>query len=138
MPGGAFGYLGEQYPRQPGAIMLKSRMAFAIVVLMILTFCVPISRAAPSQQPACADACPDVPNIDDIDAQQLAAEMDVHPRPELSPIPVDEKTLYGRAYRKVLRETDVYNAPDGQAVGHIDRGLNFVNAGRTVNGWVQV
>jgi hypothetical protein len=113
-------------------------MVYAIALLTILALCVPISRAAPGQQPSCTDTCPDVPNMDDVDMQQLAAEMVAHPRPELSPIPVDEKMLYGRAYRKVLHATDVYGVPNGTVVGHIDPGLNFVSAGRAVNGWVQI
>ncbi len=68
----------------------------------------------------------------------LAIEMAAHPRPEVTPVPVDERQLFQRAYRRVLRETDVYDAPNGKVIGHLDAGFNFVNAGRARSGWVEI
>ena len=61
-----------------------------------------------------------------------------NPRPNLTPIPTDPKELYSRAYRRVNVSTDIYDAPNGKPIGHLDPGFNFVNAGSVQNGWVQI
>ncbi len=78
------------------------------------------------------------PYIFAVERQALAAEIAAHPKPHVTPIPVDERQLYGRAYRRVLKETDVYDAPNGNVIGHIDAGFNFVNAGPGRDGWVEI
>ncbi len=118
--------------------MLKNRIACAVVVLFVLLSAVPIIRADPGDTPSCnAPDCADV-GVYGVEMRALAAEIAAHPRPDLKPIPIDEKMLYQRAYRRVTKETDVYNAPNGAVVGHIDAGFNFVNAGREVDGWIQI
>ena len=118
--------------------MLKNRIACVVVALFILLSAVPISHADPGDTPPCsAPDCADV-GVYGVEMRALAAEMAAHPRPDLQPIPIDEKMLYQRAYRRVMKETDVYNAPNGAVVGHIDAGFNFVNAGREVDGWIQI
>ena len=64
--------------------------------------------------------------------------MAAHPVPDLTPVPINERELYSRAYRRVMTETDVYDAPNGKVVGHIDNGFSFVNAGIVQDGWVQI
>ncbi len=81
--------------------------------------------------------CTDV-GIYGVEMRALAAEMAAHPRPEVTPLAVDERELYSRAYRRVLKETPVYDAPNGNVVGQIDAGFNFVNAGRVVDGWAEI
>jgi hypothetical protein len=117
-----------------------------VIIVLIALFAqgTPISRADPGTKEPCPDGgantldCSADPGVYGVEMRTLAAEMAANPAPGLTPIPVNPKTLYGRAYRRVLRETDIYDAPDGKAVGHIDAGLNFVNAGQDVNGWVRI
>ncbi len=68
----------------------------------------------------------------------LAAQMAAHPTPAVTPIPVDVHSLYSHAYRRVMKETDVFDAPNGKSVGHIDAGFSFVNAGTLQDGWVEI
>jgi L,D-transpeptidase catalytic domain len=122
--------------------MPKRRMLLVTVILGLLAVCIPTTHADPGDQTPCrndnAVTCGGVPNVESVDMGQLAGEMAAHPRPDLKPIPVDVKILYGRAYRKVLQETDIYDSPNGAVIGHIDAGLNFVNGGRAIDGWVQI
>ncbi len=122
--------------------MPKGRLLLAIVVVGLLVVHAPISRADPGDMTPCRDGitvrCVDVPNSDDVDVGALRMAMAAQPNPDLSPILVDEKILYGRAYRQLRRATDVYDAPNGGVVGHIDKGLTFVSAGKAVDGWVQI
>src|SRR5262245_10256512 len=74
-----------------------------------------------------------------VEMRALAAEMAAHPNPGLAPIPVDERKLYEHSFRKVLKETDVYDGPGStNVVGHIDNGFTFVNAGDEKNGYVEI
>ena len=74
-----------------------------------------------------------------IEMRVVNAQMVAHPNPGLTPLPTDDKMLYQRAYRKVLKATDVYNAPGGGGVvSHLDGGFNFVNAGQLQNGFVEI
>src|SRR5581483_12245657 len=92
------------------------------------------ARDAAIATPGCGVAT----SIYGVEMRALAAEMAAHPRPDLSPIPIDEKMLYQRAYRRVIKETDVYDGPGGAVVGHIDSGFTFVNAGQEKDGWIQI
>jgi hypothetical protein len=78
------------------------------------------------------------PYLYGVEMRALAAEMAAHPKPHVTPIPVDERQLYGRAYRRVLKETDIFDAPNGKVIGHLAAGFNFVNAGRGKDGWVEI
>jgi hypothetical protein len=109
--------------------MLKSRILSAVAMIVLLALNVRISSA---------DRGGVVPNIHDVDIARLKAEMIANPAPRLEALPVDEKFIYARAYRRVLHATDIYDAANGKPVGHIVAGLNYVNGGRAVNGWVQI
>ncbi len=122
--------------------MPNSRTLCAVVMLAVTMLNVGVSHADPGGNTPCVDGtlvdCTDVPSIAAVDPGQLAAEMAAHPYPDLHPTLVDDKVLYGRAYRQVRQETDIYDMPNGAVVGHIERGLNFVNAGQAQHGWVQI
>jgi hypothetical protein len=68
----------------------------------------------------------------------LVAQMTAHPAPAVTPIPVNVHSLYSHAYRRVMEETDVYDAPNGKSIAHIDAGFSFVNAGQLQDGWVEI
>ncbi len=73
-----------------------------------------------------------------VEARAVAAEIAAHPTPDLTPVTPDPRDLYSRAYRQVIGATDVYDGPNGNVVGHIDAGFNFVNGDNVQNGWVQI
>ncbi len=95
------------------------------------TGCTPDNTANPVECPA------DVP-VYGLEMRAVAAQMAAHPRPEVTPLPIDEHLLYSKGYRKVIKETDVYDAPNGNVVGHIDNGFTFVNAAPGKDGWFQI
>ncbi len=68
----------------------------------------------------------------------LLAQMAAYPTPAVTRVQVDEKTLYSQAYRRIMKETDVFSGPGGGVVAHIDAGFNFVNAGRIQAGFVEI
>jgi hypothetical protein len=126
--------------------MFRSRVVWVVIVLVVVSFPGRAIHADPGGADSCAarDAaiatpgCGVATSIYGVEMRALAAEMAAHPRPDLSPIPIDEKMLYQRAYRRVIKETDVYDGPGGTVVGHIDSGFTFVNAGQEKDGWIQI
>jgi hypothetical protein len=102
--------------------------AFGIVLLF---------AAAAVNRVAYAD-CESCSAIYGIEMRALMAEMEAHPFPELASLPVDDAMLYRRGFRKVLDATDIYDAPNGNPIGHMEAGFNFVNAGKEKDGWVQI
>jgi hypothetical protein len=117
--------------------------SLGVLTLALAAFAVPV-RAA--DVPNCstvstAATCPaanGVTGIYGIEARTLAAQMAAHPTPDLTPVPINERELYSRAYRRVMTATDVYDGPNGNVIAHIDNGFSFVNAGIVQNGWVEI
>jgi hypothetical protein len=121
--------------------MRHYRVLFTIIAFLVLVSAVPIIHADPGSDSPCSKPAPDCPGeipVYGVEMRAVAAQMAAHPRPELTPIPIDEKMLYQRSYRRVVKETDVYDAPGGNVVGHIDAGFTFVNAGKEVDGYIQI
>lgn len=72
-----------------------------------------------------------------VEMRALLAQMAANPTPKVGKVPIDERKLYSRAYRRIMKETDIYNAPNGAVIGHIDAGFNFVNAGQEKDGFAE-
>src|SRR5579859_905206 len=123
-----------------GALALLS-----VSVVMLAGFAIPVQAGS---DPNCTDpqaACSTsntatTPTIGvyGVEARAVAAQMAAHPTPGLTPYPANPADLYSRAYRQVIGATDVYDAPNGNVISHIDAGFNFVNAGDVQNGWAQI
>ena len=73
-----------------------------------------------------------------LEARALNAEMTANPAPNLTPIPINEKELYQKSFRKVTKATNIYDGPGGNVIGHMDAGFEYVNAGTEQNGFVHI
>ena len=112
-----------------------------LIVAAVLIAVRQVNAAGPTSCQGAATnsaTCDNVPGVYGMEARALAAEMAAHPTPGLTPIPVDERQLYQHSFRKVLKETDVYDSPSGKAIGHIDNGFTFVNAGQEKDGYIEI
>jgi len=124
--------------------MRKNRifLGFIVMLLIAATVIAPISvtRAGDDTEECKPNDTNCLSNIGlyGVEMRALMAEMTAHPTPALQTIPIDEKKLFSRAYRRVMKETDIFDAPNGNVIGHIDAGFNFVNAGRVVEGFVEI
>ncbi len=120
----------------------KNRLFLAIMALCLsFTVTSRIFAGDANNCDATKTNCPNanaVGSIYGIEMRALTAQMAAHPVPEVTPVPVDEKLLFSRAYRRVMQETDLYDQPNGKVVGHIDSGFNFVNAGREKDGFIEI
>ncbi len=77
---------------------------------------------------SCSDPCTGIPN------DQILA----YPKPEVVQHYPDEQMLYDRSYARVLDAVDIYDAPNGNVVDHLDAGFNFITIKNQVDGWTQI
>ncbi len=61
-----------------------------------------------------------------------------YPKPEVVQHYPDEQMLYDRSYARVLDAVDIYDAPNGSVVDHLDAGFNFITIQNQVEGWTQI
>lgn len=82
--------------------------------------------------------CAYVPNQPTSDA--CRAIMEAHPEPDVTPIRQDGYTLSRYTFWRVgPHAVAKFNAPNGEVVGHIGEGFNFVRVmDGSVDGWIQI
>src|SRR5512133_1777941 len=106
------------------------RRLFARFIVLSLLF-----AGASSPLPARADGDPcsnvDAPGCTNglpaAEYQRLLAEMQAYPTPAVTPIPIDKKEVGAYSFYKVQPDTKTYDAPNGNVVGQIDNGFNYVS-----------
>jgi hypothetical protein len=85
---------------------------------------------------------PDVPGctngLPSEEYQQLLAQMQAHPKPDLSAVPIDDREVDAYSFWRVLPDTAMYDAPNGNMVGKFDNGFNFVIVYKVQDGFAQL
>jgi L,D-transpeptidase catalytic domain len=125
-----------------------------IAIAMVTCFGVVISTqtayAASANTPCQSDSNSDLtaiancgePGVYGMEMRAINAEIAAEPAPNLAVVPIDEKTLYQKAFSKVLKTTDIYGDSSGaNVVGNltvVGNNFRFVNAGAEQNGYVQI
>src|SRR5260221_7317724 len=99
----------------------RLRVGLIVVTVVVMVAVVGLRSVQADNGPTCqSDSHVEITAIENcggqlgiygIEMRAIIAEMAAHPVPEVTPLPIDEKMLNQRAYRKVIKETDVYNAP---------------------------
>jgi hypothetical protein len=93
-------------------------------------------RAACLQSPFGPGCTAGLPSVE---YQMLLDEMLLHPSPNVRQVPVDEDELLRFAFRKIVGgAATIYDAPDGNPVGTIDEGFNYVTVTDTQGDWIQI
>ncbi len=67
-----------------------------------------------------------------------AAEILAYPKPQVKQLYPDEQLLYDRHYEKVLNAVDIYDAPGGNVVDHLDAGFNYITVMATQGDWTEI
>src|SRR5258708_28760584 len=70
--------------------------------------------------------------------QKLLDNMKAYPAPDVAPVPEDKHDVWSYSFWKVLPDTDLYDAPNGNAVGKMDNGFNFVGIYKQSAGFAQL
>jgi hypothetical protein len=67
-----------------------------------------------------------------------ADEIATFPAPTVQPLVADETVLRDRFYQRVTQAVDIYDAPNGNVIGTLAAGFNFVTTRSDENGWTQI
>jgi lipoprotein-anchoring transpeptidase ErfK/SrfK len=62
-------------------------------------------------------------------------EIEANPTPNVQEIPQADENLYNRAYRRIVSNMQLYDAPNGNLVADWGKGFNFITAARQQDGF---
>lgn len=124
--------------------MHRRSLIAAVLALLILSTLIPAGgvRAAGPDRAACLQSpfgpgC--MAGLPSVEYQMLLDDMLLHPAPNVRQVPVDEDELLRFAFRKIVGGTaTIYDAPDGNVIGQIDEGFNYVTVTGTQGDWVAI
>src|SRR5258705_10730381 len=69
---------------------------------------------------------------------QLFADMQVHPAPDVSQISVDKKEVESYTFYRILPDTNISDAPNGNVIGKVTDGFNFVSVYKVQDGFAMM
>ena len=72
--------------------------------------------------------------------EMRAAEpiMEAHPYPDIEQVPYNEEVVWTRAYRRMVGHVVIYDAPNGNPIGELDAGYNYVTVISAQDGFIQI
>jgi hypothetical protein len=73
-----------------------------------------------------------------LELRAAEAEMIAHPVPDVIQVPYDEDVVWTRAYRRILGDAIIYDAPHGNPIGQLAAGYNFVTVINEKDGFIQI
>ncbi len=112
----------------------------AVLVLLMLTMIPPAAAAVRADGEQCLDE--NAPGctygLPTPAYQQLLAQMQANPAPDVSEVPVDTKEVGAYSFWKVLPNTEIFDGPDGNVIGKMDDGFSFVVVYKQQDGFGQL
>lgn len=66
------------------------------------------------------------------------AQIALHDSPAIEQVYADQSIVFDRRYRRVNGYVDIHDAPNGNIVGKLDPGFNFVVPWQEQDGWAQI
>ncbi len=97
-----------------------------------------IAATPEGETPVIPDDCLQDTGMSAIELRAAEAEMRLHPAPDAVQVPYQEDIVWNRAYRRMIGHVITYDAPNGNPIGELDAGYNYVTIVSVENGWVQV
>lgn len=83
------------------------------------------------------DCLPDT-GMTAIELRAAEAEMLAQPRPDVVQVPYQEDVVWTRAYRRMVGHVIIYDAPNGNVIGELDAGYNYVTVISAQDGFIQI
>jgi hypothetical protein len=138
---------------------LSSLLIGALTMTALYTWDASLVRAFPGDQrdERCADLIaavvaatpegetPDIPDdcmphtgMSAIELRAAEAEMLAHPTPDAMRVPYQEDVVWTRAYRRMVGDVTIYDAPNGNPIGFLGAGYNYVTVVSAQDGFVQI
>jgi hypothetical protein len=84
-----------------------------------------------------ADCLPDT-GMTALELRAAEAEMAAEPVPDVIQVPYNEEVVWTRAYRRMIGDITMYDAPNGNPIGHMGAGYNFVTIINEEAGFTQI
>ncbi len=124
--------------------MRYRRFTLGLLLLIAAALILPNS-AAQAAGPTRADclASPNSPGctagLPAVEYQMLLDEMLLYPEPNVRPLAVNQEELSRFAFRKIVGgAATIYNGPNGEPIGTIDEGFNYVTVNRIQGDWIEI
>jgi hypothetical protein len=83
-------------------------------------------------------SCADIQGCDATGYGVPDAVLAAYPQPDVNPLPIDDKVLYDRIYRKVPGDVAIFNAPGGAQTGSTGAGFSFVTIKAVDGEWSKI
>lgn len=82
--------------------------------------------------------CIEHPGMTALELRAAETEMRIHPAPDVTQVPYQEDVVWTRAYRRMVGHVTIFDAPNGNPIGEIDAGYNYVTVISASAGFVQI
>ena len=117
-------------------------LAFLLLITAALVLPNSAARAAGPTRADCV-ASPSGPGciagLPSVEYQLLLDEMLLHPEPDVRPLAVNQDELSRFAFRKIVGgAATIYNGPNGEPIGSIDEGFNYVTVNSIHGDWIEI
>ncbi len=90
------------------------------------------------ETPQLPSDCVADPGMSAIELRAAEAEMAAQPAPDVVQVPYNEDVVWTRAYRRMTGHVIIYDAPNGNQIGELDAGYNYVTIISVKDGFVQI
>lgn len=97
-----------------------------------------IAATPEGETPRLPQDCVEHPGMSALELRAAEAEMRAHPAPDVVQVPYQEDIVWSRAYRRMVGHVVIYDAPNGNPIGELDAGYNFVTVINEKDGFIQV
>ncbi|MBN1201366.1 MAG: L,D-transpeptidase [Anaerolineae bacterium] len=97
-----------------------------------------IAATPAGQTPVIPDDCMQDTGLSAIEMRAAEAQMKRQPAPDVEQVPYQEDVVWTRAYRRMVGHVIIYDAPNGNPIGELDAGYNYVTAVSSQEGYVQI
>lgn len=100
--------------------------------------CAQINHLDMSDPVAEYDDCDVVLGITALEIRAAEVQMQRNPTPNVDQVPYQEDIVWNRAYRRMVGQVTLYDAPNGNPIGEIDAGYNYVTIINSQDGFTQI
>jgi hypothetical protein len=97
-----------------------------------------VAATPEGETPNIPEDCVQEPGMSAIELRAAEAEMRLEPTPDAVQVPYNEDIVWSRAYRRMTGHVVIYDAPNGNQIGELDAGYNYVTIISESQGFVQI
>lgn len=73
-----------------------------------------------------------------VEMRVAETEMGLYPVPNVNQVPMNPDLVYERKFRRLNGHVEIFDAPNGNLIGAVDAGYNYVSIVSQIEGWTQI